>query len=383
MITEDNFQNAAASQNGAASPLEMARVPDWRWLLKWVALTTAAIPVALLLMVPFAAILMPIFKLGVNAGIIPSYDRGILSLTGFFISFALTLAAVQWLLLRNYLPNGRSWFVATGTGWLIGGILIGVGFSALSNVEMTLGWAMAVYLLLAGCALGIAQWLVLRRIIPNAFWIVVIDIAAACSLVLIPRPITNLPELLATLIVLTLPGWITGIGVWFLIKKSQPKERTSYQEACAEIEKRSLPKAWIGLGLVALIPMFFLCIWIYAASQLALAKNEGIYSTVEEAVIIKNSQGWGGAEVVKVEDVRASVNQHDGSQPHVWFGGARVYLDRVPQGWDRTEYSGGSYFLHVEEGWVHLPEGAFPEFIGWVMELYGMESVNEWIEENR
>jgi len=47
MITEDNFQNAAASQNGAASPLEMARVPDWRWLLKWVALTTAAIPVGI------------------------------------------------------------------------------------------------------------------------------------------------------------------------------------------------------------------------------------------------------------------------------------------------------------------------------------------------
>jgi len=110
--------------------------------------------------------------------------------------------------------------------------------------------------------------------------------------------------------------------------------------------------------------MVFLCIWIYAASQLALAKNEGIYSTVEEAVVIKNSQGWGGAEVVRLEDVRASVNQHDGSQPHVWFGG-------------------GSYYLHVKEGWVLVPEGAFPEFIGWVMELYGMEGVDEWITENR
>ena len=77
--------------------------------------------------------------------------------------------------------------------------------------------------------------------------------------------------------------------------------------------------------------MFFLCIWIYAASQLALAKNEGIYPTVEEAVVTLNSQGWGGAEVIKVEDVRASINQHDGSQPHVWFGGAEVYLDRCPR----------------------------------------------------
>jgi len=130
------------------------------------------------------------------------------------------------------------------------------------------------------------------------------------------------------------------------------------------------------MGLVALVPMFFLCIWIYAVSQLALAKNEGIYPTVEEAVITRNSQGWGGAQVLRLEDVRASVNRHDGSRPHVWFGGATVYLDRIPQGWDRTQFSAGSYYIHVKEGWVHISEGAFPEFIGWVMEFYGLEGVN-------
>jgi hypothetical protein len=30
-----------------------------------------------------------------------------------------------------------------------------------------------------------------------------------------------------------------------------------------------------------------------------------------------------------------------------------------------------------------MPEGAFPEFIGWVMEFYGMEGVNEWIADNK
>jgi hypothetical protein len=113
-----------------------------------------------------------------------------------------------------------------------------------------------------------------------------------------------------------------------------------------------------------------------------LAKNNGIYPSVEEGVIQRNSQGWGGAQVVKLEDIQASVNQHDGSQPHVWFGMARVYLDRIPQGWDRTNYSSGSYYLHVKEGWVHVPEGAFPEFIGWVMDLYNLEDVDQWIAEN-
>ena len=379
MITENNLHNAAVSKNGAASPLEMVRVPDWRWVLRWVVLTTVAIPTALLLMAPFAAILMLIFNLGVDVGIITSYDHGILNLAGFFIGFSLTLAATQWLLLRSYLPNVRGWFLATGIGLLFGGLLVGVGVAILSDAEVAPSWGTAMYLLLVGCAVGLAQWLILRRVLQNAFWIVVIDIAAACSILLAGRSITNILELL---ILLILPGGITGIGIWLLIRNSQPKEGYANLAPSAIIEKRSIPAIWIGLGLVALIPMFSVFIWIYAASQLALAKNEGIYSTVEEAVIIKNSQDWGGAEVLRLEDVRASVNQHDGSQPHVWFGGARVYLDRVPQGWDRTEYSSGSYYLHVKEGWVLVPEGAFPEFIGWVMELYGMEGVDEWIAEN-
>lgn len=380
MITDDNLQNAATSQNQAASPLEIVRVPDWRWVLRWVVLTTVAIPAALLLMAPISAILLSISNLGGDAGLITNYDNGILKPIGFFLGFSLTLATLQWLLLRNYLPRARLWFLATGAGLLIGGMLAGVGAAILSDVEVAPSWGMAMFLLLIGCVVGVAQWLVLRRILPNAFWIVVIDVAGACSLLLAGRSFTNLLELL---IIPLLPGVITGVGFWYLLRQSQPEvEREKDVKTLGVTGQRSLPIVWIGLGLVALVPMFFLCIWIYAVSQLALAKNEGIYATVEEAVVIRNSQGWGGAEVVGLENVRASVNQHDGSQPHVWFGGARVYLDRVPQGWDRTEYSSGSYFLRVKEGWVHVPEGAFPEFIGWVMELYGMEGVDEWITEN-
>jgi hypothetical protein len=379
MNTEANFHSAANSQNESTSPIEGVRLPDWRWILRWIVLSTVAIPVAMLLMAPIAAILLPIFNLGVDIGIITSYDPGILSFIGFFIALSLTLSASQWLMLRNYLPNGRGWFLATGTSLLIGGIIAGIGAIVLSDVDLQTSWEMAIVLLLVGCAVGIAQWLILQRFLPNAFWIVFIDVAAACSPILAGRSITSIPELLLLLI---MPGGITGLGIWLLIRNSHPGELTENLETPAETKKRSWPVKWIGLGLVALIPTFFLCSWIYAASQLALAKNEGIYPTVEEAVIQKNSQGWGGAQVIKLEDVRASVNQHDGSQPHVWFGGARVYLDRVPQGWDRTEYSSGSYYLHVKEGWVHVPEGAFPEFIGWVMEFYGMEGVDEWIAEN-
>jgi len=279
-------------------------------------------------------------------------------------------------MLRSYLPQPRQWLLATVTGLLIGGIFVGLGMAILTiDVQLDIGWGMAGMFLLIGSSVGLAQWLVLRRYLPNAYWILVVDATAACAPLMVGAAITNLLELLT---VLLFPGVVTGIGLWALFQQAKPEmESVEVEKYIVIAEGRSIPKVWIGLGLVALVPMFFLCIWIYAASQLALAKNEGIYATVEEAVVIRNNQGWGGAEVVRIENVQASVNQHDGSQPHVWFGGAEVYLDRIPQGRKWDHYSAGSYYLHVDEGWVHVSEGAFPEFIGWVMELYGMEGVDE------
>ncbi len=226
-----------------------------------------------------------------------------------------------------------------------------------------------------GLALGLGQWLYLRRYVLNAFWIVPIDILAAGSLLLGGRSFTSLVELV---VVLVLPGAISGIGLWLLLRQIRPVMPLQVSTDTLRAERpRYRGLARVGLGLAALVPLFFLCSWVYAASQLALAKNEGIYRTPEEAVIALNSQGWGGAEVVRIDDVRAGPNSHAGAQPHVWFGGATVYLDRVPEGWDRTQFSAGSYFIHVREGWVHVSEGAFPEFIGWVMELYGMEGIRQ------
>jgi hypothetical protein len=377
--TEANFFRTTDSQNESTSPSKIGRALDWRWLLRWIVLTTAAIPAAMLLTAPCAAILLPIFNLGVDIGIINSYDPGILSLFGFFVGFSVTWSAAQWLLLRNYLSGARRWFIGTGAGLLISAIIAGTSALILSDMDLATSWMLAIVLVLVGGTVGMAQWLILRRFLPYALWIVIIDIAAACSVLLAGRSITNYLELL---IILILPGTITGSGIWWLMKKSLPNQANPNLEPVTADQKRSFPLKWIGIGLAALIPIFFLFSWVYAVSQLALAKNNGIYPSVEEAIILKNSQGWGGAEVVKVEDVRASVNQHDGSQPHVWFGGARVYLDRVPQGWDRTEYSSGSYYLHVKQGWVYVPEGAIPEFIGWVMELYNLENVDQWIAEN-
>ena len=378
MTPEEKLPDTTASGGGGTSSLEVVGMHDLKWIPIWAVLTTAAIPAALILMAPLAALLLALLNVGVNTGILSSFNDDLLIGAGFFLSLSLTLATAQWLLLRKTLPNARSWFVATVGGLLLGGLL-GTKFITLSsNFSLYPILGFAVLLLPIGIAVGVAQWLVLRQILTNAYWIVAIDVAAACSLLLAGRSFNSLVEMLN---VLLLPGLITGLGLWILLRDIQPGRSHDVVEPIIRIKRRSSWKAWTGLGVVVLVPAFFLCIWLYTISQLALAKNEGIYATAEEAVIAKNSQPRGGAEVVRLEDVRASINQHDGSQPHVWFGGATVYLDRVPQGWDRTQYSAGSYFIRVKEGWVHVSEGAFPEFMGWVMEFYGMEGVNEWLAE--
>lgn len=372
-------ESGGVFQNGRAS-LAIVKSPDWRWILRWITLLTAAILVGWLLMAPFTALLLAISKLGGNVGILLSTNDGNLELAGLFIGLALSYATAQWLMLRKYLPRPNFWFLSTGIGLLVAGILIGIVVSISNSLIANPSWGKFVFFPLIGVVVGIAQWVVLRKALQNAIWILVIDFLAACSFLLSGRAITSLIELL---IILILPGLITGVGVWVLLKYSQPVEEVEEREI-SPVRTKQRTKKWLRILVVSisLIPLFFAYCWLHATSHIALAKNEGIYATVEEAVIARNSQGWGGAQVVKIEDVQASPNSWDGSQPHVWFGGGMVYLDRVPQGWNRTQYLAGSFYIRVREGWVHVPEGAFPKFIGWIMELYDLEGVNEWIKEN-
>ena len=371
MVLEDQPQMGAGAEGGDMKALGPPGAPGALWLASWTLLTTAAIPAAFIAMTPLAVILMWLINLGVKAGFWPAAHMSLLVPLGFVTGLALGLSSVQWVLLRNFLPRAWSWFIATAAGVLIGGLAIGLTLGRSSVQSWDPIWIMAVVLLSVGLVLGLAQWLYLRRFLPNAFWFIFIDVLAAGSILLAGRSFTSLAEL----VVLVLPGAITGLGLRLLLSQSHPKMPYLVRIEASQENDRRLPRlARVGIGVVALVPLFFACIWVYAASQLALAKSEGIYSTPEEAVIGNNSQGWGGAKVIRIQDVWAEPNSRN-AQPHVWFGGATVYLDRVPQGGNTDYYFAGSFYIHVREGWVHVPEGAFPEFIGWVMQLYNMEGV--------
>jgi hypothetical protein len=370
MVPKDQFEK----EGGGMRILRPAGSPGALWFTGWTLLTTAAIPAALITTPVLAALFVGLINLGVEAGFWPSTKMFPAEGLGFLVSLALTLSLVQWYLLRNILPRAHMWFLVTGAGVLLGRLVTGLVLLRAFAQDWDPLLIMAALLMSVGLALGLAQWLYLRRFLPNAFWIIIIDFLAAGSILLAGREVSSLAELA----VFVLPGVITGLGLWLLLGHAQPRTSNPVQMEASREDDRRLPRlARVGLGLAALVPLFFVCIWVYAASHLALAKNAGVYPTVEQAIIANNSQGFGGAEVVRIEDVRAYPNLLD-AQPHVWFGEATVYLDKVPQGYnsDHDHYYTRSKYIHVKEGWVLVGEDADPPFIGWVMELYNMEGVN-------
>jgi len=343
--------------------------PKFLWVSGWVLLSALAIPLAGLLMAPIAALLLTVANTFSTIGWFPMYSGEITQAIGTLFGLAIATSVTQWWLLRPFLPSAQRWIPATMAGWLVGGLVIAAEVTITNGLGLPAMLAFAFGAVSIGAILGGAQMLFLRRIIPNAGWWLAINMLAFSSLLLVGPTATNLIELL---VVLSLPGLITGVGMRTLIVRMP--ERSDEAGISTRGRERSLPR-WSRLiftGL-SLILLFFLGTWVYATSHLTLAKNEGIYETPEEAVLALNSSGWGGAEVIRIENVHAGPNFHDGSLPHVWFGGADVYLDRIPDGGRWDHYATGSFYLRVEEGWVHIPEGALPGYIGWVMALYSLE----------
>ena len=128
------------------------------------------------------------------------------------------------------------------------------------------------------------------------------------------------------------------------------------------------------LILIQILVMFFAALWSYTSLQLALARaRDGAFNTPEQAMRALVEKSW--VNVEEIEIVYAGPNSKQGKSPHVWFVTAKVWAERRPD-WKPMPSEGyggpGSFFLHTKGGWVHVPEGAFPELVGLGMKLFGM-----------
>lgn len=140
--------------------------PDWSFYGTWVLLTTLSIPAAFLI----DLLLLRIVTAWIGDYI---YVNGVQHITEDYLAMyfllptmGLLTGAVQYAMLRRYLPRMGWWVAATLGGWLLG-TLLAVLFTRLPWMD---AFNLAPLLLLMGAAIGFTQWLVLRRRLPAAGW---------------------------------------------------------------------------------------------------------------------------------------------------------------------------------------------------------------------
>ncbi len=126
----------------------------------------------------------------------------------------------------------------------------------------------------------------------------------------------------------------------------------------------------VVLGVLLLCPA---ASWGYTTAQLAAARSKGVYASAEAGMRAMIEAHYRGIQEVKI--LYAGPNSFDGSQPHVWYVIAEVRAgqraDGSPPGKNGCD-APGLFFLQARDGWVFMPEGAFPGFVGFWMRKFGL-----------
>jgi len=136
------------------------------------------------------------------------------------------------------------------------------------------------------------------------------------------------------------------------------------------METKLIRWLFIALGGILAVIAFG---WMYTSVQLNIASSKGVYATAEQGMLANVEKHYSADRNVKI--LYAGTNSFDGSQLHVWYVIAEV---RATSRADDSElgHNGcdapGSFYLQTREGWVYVPEGAFPGFIGFWMKIFGM-----------
>lgn len=142
--------------------------PVWSFYLGWIVLTTLGIPIAFVFSLITLKIITDIVGDYVVVNRVRHITEDYLAMYALVPSMSILTGALQYALLRQYLPRMGWWVLVTVAGWLLGAFSIALPVwlswtdAPLNNLDLIL--------LLMGLAIGITQWLLLRRRLPHAGW---------------------------------------------------------------------------------------------------------------------------------------------------------------------------------------------------------------------
>ena len=131
-------------------------------------------------------------------------------------------------------------------------------------------------------------------------------------------------------------------------------------------------------GALLSLAVILLCIasaGVYTAVQLNAAQARGVYSSPEAGMIASAEKYYSADREVKI--LYAGTSSFDGTKPYIWYVIAEIHAaaraDGTEMGHNGCD-APGNFFLQTKDGnWVQVPEGAFPGFMGFWMEVFGWE----------
>ena len=147
------------------------RKPAGSFYIGWIVLSTLCTPITFLLTVIILKIITDMVGDYVYVNGVQHITEDYLMMYVFIPIVSLLTGAMQYGMLRQFLPRMRWWVLATFAGWLLGVLLIALP-SWMSLIDLPLN-NLDLILLLMGFAIGLTQWLVLRHQLPRAGWWIV------------------------------------------------------------------------------------------------------------------------------------------------------------------------------------------------------------------
>jgi hypothetical protein len=195
--------------------------PGWQFWLLWVGASIAGVLV-FIVMVPLingaVALIAPAPQPGAAAAGQSLFEIAI-GLT-IFVALGVAIGLAQWLVMRRYLRGAGWWVLATTIGYAIP--MVAAPNIPIREPPWLTG---SIIFLLFGIALGILQWLVLRGRVRQPGWWIAISVAgwvlafALTAAAIVGGLYVEPFDLLAAFLV---PVAVAGAGIVWLIRRSPP-----------------------------------------------------------------------------------------------------------------------------------------------------------------
>ena len=191
--------------------------PEWLFYPAWIILTSLGVPIAFVLDLVILCLLTSLIGDYIYVNGVRHITEDYFAIYYFVPIVGLLTGALQFWLLRRYLPRMGWWAFATIGGWFTGTLLI-VAVNRLRLTGPTINLDLA--FILMGLSIGLGQWLVLRRGLPRAGWWIA---ANALSWGLLALIITgNSIGQFGLLMLGFIPACITAAAFAVLVNQARP-----------------------------------------------------------------------------------------------------------------------------------------------------------------